>query len=144
MVPSIPAVDYWGPYSVYWDKNDLTLSQNMGQMYIGALPIVLVMTVGITRGVLWTREMRAYTLSIAFLVALRARAPTRRFSACSLKSLPGVAMFRRPADASFLVGGLLAIAGGYVCASVVDRQPARAQPAAAELSSSALIVALVL
>jgi hypothetical protein len=28
--------------------------------------------------------------------------------------LPGVAFFRRPADASFLLGGLLVIAGGYV------------------------------
>ena len=108
-----PAVDYWGPYSVYWDKNDLALSQNMGQLYIGALPIVLVMTVGLTRGALWTREMRVYALSILFLVlyALGAYTPAFRLF---YEVLPGVAMFRRPADASFLLGGLLAIAGGYV------------------------------
>ena len=108
-----PAVDYWGPYSVYWDKNDLALSQNMGQLYIGALPIVLVMTVGLTRGALWTREMRAFTLSILFLVlyALGAYTPAFRLF---YEVLPGVAFFRRPADASFLLGGLLGIAGGYV------------------------------
>ncbi len=108
-----PAVDYLGPYSVYWDKNDLALSQNMGQLYVGALPIVLVMTVGLTRGALWSREMRAYTLSILFLVlyALGGYTPAFRLF---YEVLPGVAFFRRPADASFLLGGLLAIAGGYV------------------------------
>jgi hypothetical protein len=108
-----PAVDYWGPYSVYWDKNDLTLSQNMGQLYVGALPIALIMTVGLTRGALWAREMRGYTLSILFLVlyALGIYTPAFRLF---YEVLPGVALFRRPADASFLLGGLLAIAGGYV------------------------------
>ena len=108
-----PAVDYWGPYSVYWDKNDLALSQNMGQLYIGALPIALTITVGLTRGALWAREMRAYTLSILFLVlyALGNYTPAFRLF---YEVLPGVAFFRRPADASFLLGGLLAIAGGYV------------------------------
>ncbi|NJO22175.1 MAG: YfhO family protein [Sphingomonadales bacterium] len=108
-----PAVDYWGPYSVYWDKNDLALSQNMGQLYIGALPIALTITMGLTRGALWAREMRAYTLSILFLVlyALGNYTPAFRLF---YEVLPGVAFFRRPADASFLLGGLLAIAGGYV------------------------------
>jgi hypothetical protein len=108
-----PAVDYWGPYSVYWDKNDLTLSQNMGQLYVGALPIALIMTLGVTRGALWAREMRAYTFSIVFLVlyALGGYTPAFRLF---YEVLPGVALFRRPADASFLLGGLLAITGGYV------------------------------
>jgi hypothetical protein len=108
-----PAVDYWGPYSVYWDKNDLTLSQNMGQLYVGALPIALIMTLGVTRGALWAREMRAYTFSIVFLVlyALGGYTPAFRLF---YEVLPGVALFRRPADASFLLGGLLAISGGYV------------------------------
>jgi hypothetical protein len=108
-----PTVDYWGPYSVSWDQNDLSLSQNMGQLYVGALPIALIMTLGLTRGALWAREMRAYTLSIVFLVlyALGDYTPAFRLF---YEVLPGVAMFRRPADASFLLGGLLAIAGGYV------------------------------
>jgi hypothetical protein len=108
-----PAVDYWGPYSVYWDKNDLALSQNMGQLYVGALPIALIMTLGVTRGALWAREMRAYTFSIVFLVlyALGGYTPAFRLF---YEVLPGVALFRRPADASFLLGGLLAITGGYV------------------------------
>ena len=108
-----PAVDYWGPYSVYWDKNDLSLSQNMGQMYVGALPIVLVLTIGVARGVLWAREMRAYALSILFLLLYALGAYTPAFK-LFYDFLPGVAFFRRPADASFLLGGLLAIAGGYV------------------------------
>jgi hypothetical protein len=108
-----PKVDYWGPYSVYWNKNDLALSQNMGQLYIGILPMLLVLTVGLLRGVLWAREVRVYTIAIALLVlyALGEYTPAFRLF---YETMPGVAMFRRPADASFLVGGLLAIVGGYV------------------------------
>ncbi len=108
-----PTVDYWGPYSVYWDKNDLSLSQNMGQMYVGTLPIVLVLTIGLARGVLWAREMRVYVLSILFLLLYALGTYTPAFK-IFYDFLPGVAFFRRPADASFLVGGLLAVAGGYV------------------------------
>jgi hypothetical protein len=52
-------VDYWGPYSEWWDKNELTVSFNMSQMYVGSLPVLLLLTVGIVRGALWAREVRA-------------------------------------------------------------------------------------
>lgn len=108
-----PKVEYWGPYSVSWDKNDLSLSQNMGQMYVGTLPIVLILTAGLARSALWAREMRAYVLSILFLLLYALGTYTPAFK-LFYEFLPGVAFFRRPADASFLLGGLLGIAGGYV------------------------------
>ena len=63
-----PSVAYWGPYSEAWDKNELTLSQNMSQMYVGTLPILLVLTVGLMRGTLWSREMRFYAIGIVVLL----------------------------------------------------------------------------
>lgn len=108
-----PKIEYWGPYSVSWDANDLSLSQNMGQMYVGVLPILLVLTVGLVRGALWAREVRFYVGAIVFLVlyGLGSYTPIFRFF---YEVLPGVALFRRPADASFLVGGMLSIVGGYL------------------------------
>ena len=40
-------VEYWGPYSTAWDPSNLSLTQNMGQLYVGALPVLLLVTVGV-------------------------------------------------------------------------------------------------
>jgi hypothetical protein len=108
-----PDVDYWGPYSEYWDKNEITLSQNMGQMYVGALPILLILTAGVTRGLLWAREIRLYVIAIAVLGLYAFGTYTPAF-ALMYKVVPGVSFFRRPVDATFLIGAMMAIVGGYL------------------------------
>jgi hypothetical protein len=106
-----PKVEYWGPFSESWNKNDLTLSQNMGQMYVGTLPVLLVLTVGLVRGLVWSREIRGLTImtGLLLLYALGSHTPAYSFF---YDVMPGVALFRRPADATFLVGGLMAVLGG--------------------------------
>jgi hypothetical protein len=108
-----PKVEYWGPFSESWNKNDLTLSQNMGQMYVGTLPVLLVLTVGLVRGLVWSREIRGLTImtGLLLLYALGSHTPAYSFF---YDVMPGVALFRRPADATFLVGGLMAVLGGYL------------------------------
>jgi hypothetical protein len=108
-----PAVSYWGPYSEWWDKNELTLSQNMSQMYLGTLPILLVLSVGLMRGALWLREIRAFTVVIAFLLLYALGGYTPAFGVF-FSYLPGVSFFRRPVDATFLIGALLSIVAGYL------------------------------
>jgi SAM-dependent methyltransferase len=108
-----PAVPYWGPYSEWWDRNELTLSQNMGQMYLGTLPILLILTVGLVRGMLWSREMRFYTLGVAVLLLYALGKYTPAFGVF-FHCLPGVSYFRRPVDAVFLIGALLSVAAGYL------------------------------
>lgn len=107
------AVEYWGPFSPTWDPKEITLSQNMSQLYIGALPIALLIGLGLARRLLLAREIRAFTIAIlaVTLYALGRNTPIFRVF---YDYLPGVALFRRPADATFLVGGLAAIAGGYL------------------------------
>jgi hypothetical protein len=106
-------VHYWGPYSEWWDTNGRTLTQNMSQIYLGTLPMVLILTVGLARGALWSRELRFYAIAIAglLLYALGSYTPVFGFF---YDYLPGVALFRRPVDATFLVGAVLAIAAGYL------------------------------
>jgi hypothetical protein len=108
-----PAVDYWGPYSEWWNKNELTLSQNMSQLYLGMLPMLLILTVGLVRGALWAREIRTLTVAAGCLLlyALGSYTPIFRIF---FDYVPGVAFFRRPVDATFLVGALLAIVAGYL------------------------------
>jgi hypothetical protein len=108
-----PAVPYWGPYSEWWNKNELTLSDNMSQMYLGTLPILLVLTVGVGRGALWAREVRVLTVAAGLLLLYALGGFTPVFGVF-FNYLPGVALFRRPVDATFLVGALLALAAGYL------------------------------
>jgi hypothetical protein len=134
-----PHVHYWGPSSIAWKPNQLWLAQNMSQLYFGALPILLILTIGIARGVLWTREIRAFALAaVVFLVyALGAFTPVFR---AMYELLPGVNLFRRPADATFLLGGMLAILGGYL----VHRWVSGTVPSASlrqRLSEAAVIIA---
>jgi hypothetical protein len=108
-----PAVEYWGPYSVTWDKSELTLSQNMGQVYLGTLPVLLILTVGVLRGALWSRQIRVLMIAAGVLLLYALGSHTPAF-AVLYAWLPGVAFFRRPVDAMFLVGALLSIAAGYL------------------------------
>src|SRR5690606_15643104 len=50
--------DYWGPPSAAWGAG-IYLAQNMGQVYIGAIPLLLLILAG-ARGLLWEREVRFF------------------------------------------------------------------------------------
>ena len=105
-----PFNDYWGPPSPRWGSVDLYLARNMGVLYVGALPLVIII-VGALRGVLWRRQIRFFSVAfVASLVyALGGYTPLYRV----LFLLPGADLFRRPADATFLIGALAAVLAGY-------------------------------
>lgn len=107
--------DYWGPPSYQWDqiwgRPDLNIAQNVGQLYMGAIPAILALA-GLYSGILWSREVRFFSaaLGVAFLYALGWYTPVFGILHAYL---PGVGLFRRPADAVFLIGFLGAILAGY-------------------------------
>jgi hypothetical protein len=103
--------DYWGPPSFAWQGTDLFIAQNMGVLYIGAIPVILFVTAAL-RGVLWGSEIRFFTVAAvaALLYALGWYTPVFHVL---YEVLPGVSLYRRPADATFLVGALAAILAGY-------------------------------
>lgn len=105
-----PFSDYWGPPSPRWGPVDLFLARNMGVLYLGALPIALVV-IGLTRRMAWSREIRPFTAMAALMMAYALGRYTPLFGAFWL--LPGVELFRRPADAAFGLGALVAILAGY-------------------------------
>jgi hypothetical protein len=111
-----PNIPYWGPPSFPWHgafgSTDLYHAQNIGQLYAGALVIVAVIGLGIVRGVLWSREVRFFTVALALLLLYALGKYTPAFRAM-YEVLPGVALYRRPADATFPLGLMLAICAGY-------------------------------
>src|SRR5579871_2642424 len=112
-----PNVDFWGPPSLAWDAtmrpSGIALAQNMGEIYCGILAVILILSAGLARGLLWTREVRFFAIAFALvlLYALGWYTPVFRLM---YELLPGVDLFRRPADATFIIGLLLAITTGYL------------------------------
>ena len=113
--------DYWGPPSFAWPDTGLFIAQNMGQLYIGAIPLLLLLTAAL-RGQLWAREIRffACAAAVALLYALGWYTPLfRGFYAL----LPGVSLYRRPADATFLIGAVGAVLAGYSAHRLLQSPP---------------------
>jgi hypothetical protein len=108
--PSGAMADYWGPPSFTWNAG-IYLAQNMGQVYIGAVPLLLLILAGL-RGLLWAREVRFFTVACVALLLYAFGWYTPVFRVF-YEVLPGVGLFRRPADATFMIGALAAILAGY-------------------------------
>lgn len=123
-----PLENFWGPPSPAWEKRfgplDLYLARNMGELYIGLLPILLVVGPGLVRGALLRREIVA--LSVAALLVLIYALGRYTPGFFLLFHLPGVDFYRRPADALFVLGALLAILGGYLTHLVLTDAAPRA------------------
>jgi hypothetical protein len=138
-----PAVPFWGPPSFAWGPTDLFLAQNMGQLYLGAMPLVVIVGLGLACGLLWARDIRFFTIAsvVAILYGLGWYTPEFRVF---YELVPGVTLYRRPADAAFLIGALLAVLGGYLVHCWLSRtvKPAsRAQWAIGLATTGAILAA---
>jgi len=109
--------EFWGPPGFPWHEvfgqTGLFIAQNVGQIYLGALVIITVLSFGLVRGGLWAREIRFFTIvaTLTLLYALGKYTPVFRVM---YEMLPGVALYRRPADATFVFCALLAVIAGYL------------------------------
>ncbi len=109
--------EFWGPPSFAWVGTDLFTAQNVGQSYIGALPVALLIA-AFVRGDAWAREVRYFTIAfvVMLLYALGWYTPVFRIA---YEIVPGVSFYRRPADAVFLMGGLGSIVAGYALSRII-------------------------
>ena len=108
---------YWGPPSMSWSGTGLYLAQNMGQLYMGALPALLLI-LGAVSGRIWKRDCLVYSASLvaATLFALGWYTPVfQLFHAL----IPGIDLYRRPADAVFLIGFLGSVLAGRMLDKVL-------------------------
>ena len=111
-----PKVDFWGAGGWAWNERfgmaDLFLAQNMGLLYSGALAGVMLV-VGAARGALWSREIRFFTIA-ALLTAFFMFGWYTPVFHLMYELMPGVKLFRRPADATFVFGAMIAFVAGYM------------------------------
>jgi hypothetical protein len=111
-----PKVDFWGTGGWAWNERfglaDLFLAQNMSLLYSGAIaPVVLV--IGMSRGLLWSREIRFFAIATLLTAFFMFGWYTPVFHVM-YEVMPGVKLFRRPADGTFAFGALIAIMTGYL------------------------------
>ena len=110
---------YWGPGSLDWPANFLSMSENMLEVYVGTLPVLLLLSLGFMRGRIWSREIRFFALAIAALTVYALGRYTGLF-AWAYAYIPGVDLFRRPADATYALGAMISISAGYFVHLIVS------------------------
>lgn len=114
-----PLKDYWGPPNPdFWGDQKLALARNMANVYMGALPLAAFLMLGVARGGLLAREIRPYVIA-ALVLLLFGLGKYTPFFAWAFH-LPGADMFRRPADATFPLGAMLAIIAGFLVHRLAD------------------------
>jgi hypothetical protein len=102
--------NHWGPPSPTWGDTGLFLARNMGVLYGGAIPFFLILATLCT-GRAFGAEIRFVTIALLVMLIYALGWYTPLFQL--FWTLPGVSLFRRPADATFVIGGLAAVLAGY-------------------------------
>ncbi|MGH6813623.1 MAG: YfhO family protein [Methylocella sp.] len=104
--------DYWGPDYDTMPRADWT-DRAVDYLFIGTLPFLLIAWHGFGAGRLFARRGRLFLvlLLLALAYALGRYTP---FFALAFDWIPGVSLYRRPADATFLINLALALAAGFL------------------------------
>ncbi len=105
-----PLKDFWGPPSQAFGTTDIYLARNMTAIYMGALPMAALLA-ATSKGFFKSREARFFAgAAVLFaLYALGRYTPVFEL----MFHVPGVDLWRRPADATFPLCAVLAILAGY-------------------------------
>ncbi|MGC2083607.1 MAG: hypothetical protein WA702_09640 [Bradyrhizobium sp.] len=127
---------YWGPGATTLTEVALT-DDSENYLFFGVVPILLLLWFGIVGGGVWRRGRRLMmcTLAVACLFMLGRYTP---FYELAFRFVPGIDLFRRPADASFLFGIALALLVGHSLADYVRDGPPPFRPLMSGLAASAL------
>ena len=105
-----PLKDFWGPPSQVFGTSDIYLARNMTAIYMGALPMLALLAAS-GKGFFEEKEIRFFAGAAALLTIYALGRYTPLFAL--LFHIPGVDLWRRPADATFPLCSVLAILGGY-------------------------------
>ncbi len=109
--------DYWGPGYETMTDADWT-DRAVNYLFIGTVPMLLLAWKGIGAGWLLRKDVRP-ALLLGILSALYAVGRYTPFFGWVFDAIPGVELYRRPADATFLLNVSLALASGFLLSRYV-------------------------
>ncbi len=104
--------DYWGPDWHSLSEGTWT-DRATNYLFVGTIPALLLLWHGIAGGRLFAREFRFF-LIVGFAALLYALGRYTPGFEVIFDHMPGVNLYRRPADATFLINIALAFAAGYL------------------------------
>jgi len=127
---------YWGPGAATLPEVALT-DDSENYLFVGAVPVLLLLWFGIIGGGATRRGRRLMTcmLAIACLFMLGRYTP---FYSLAFRFVPGIDLFRRPTDASFVFGIALAFLVGHGLADYVREGLPRFRPLRTVVTVSAM------
>lgn len=105
---------YWGPGAATLAEVDLT-DDSENYLFVGAVPTLLLLWFGLAGSRAWQpgRRLMACTLAISCLFMLGRYTP---IYGLAFRFIPGIDLFRRPTDASFVFGIAIAFLVGHCLA----------------------------
>jgi len=126
---------YWGPGAATLAEVDLT-DDSENYLYVGAVPTLLLLWFGLAGRRVWLPGCRlmACTLAVSCLFMLGRYTP---LYALAFRFIPGIDLFRRPTDASFVFGSAIAFIAGHCLADYVRNGLPQLRPLSALLAISA-------
>jgi hypothetical protein len=110
--------DYWGPGYETIAEADWT-DRCVNYLFVGTVPILLFVWHGLAGGRAFARPSRFF-LTVLVLTMIYAFGRDTPFFSWAFDWLPGVALYRRPADATFAVNIMLALTSGYLLHRYVE------------------------
>ena len=137
--------EFWGAPSPLWGWVDLYVARNMSNIYSGAL-VILALIFGAVQGALFRSGARFFGIALILMLFYTLGRYTPFFRLV-YDAIPGVDMFRRPADGTFLIGALAAYAAGHAVHVIVTENPrfaSRAGRLTLSISVAAVLSALAL
>ena len=114
--------EYWGPPSLRWQGTGLYIAQNMGQFYFGAAAM-LALVLGALTGALFEKRAVFFTIALVIAVLYALGWYTPAFQAFHAY-VPGVNLYRRPADAVFVIGFLASVLAAFSLDRLLSGRPA--------------------
>ncbi len=142
----LAVADIFGTHKTYWGPSAGTLPEvaytddSFNYMFVGSVPLVLVLWFGVVGGRLFRRGRRllAGAAVLALLYALGRYTP---LFPLAFEWLPGVREFRRPVDADFVFLAMLALLAGHLLADYVrEGLPPRRILASAVVAAAAIAI----
>jgi hypothetical protein len=126
---------YWGPGAATLAEVDLT-DDSENYLFVGAVPTLLLLWFGVAGHGAWQpgRRLMACALAISCLFMLGRYTP---FYSLGFRFIPGIDLFRRPTDASFVFIIALAFVVGHCLADYVRDGSPKLRPLSAVLAIAA-------
>ncbi|MDB5545456.1 MAG: conserved rane protein of unknown function [Hyphomicrobiales bacterium] len=132
---------YWGPGYGTSPLPDHT-DRSINYLFAGSLPLLLIVWHGLAGGRLLERSGRAFAL-LGLVATLYAMGRYTPVFAILFDHLPGVSLYRRPADAAFLLNIAIAGGAGYLLHRyIVDGPPRPIQRLGAPLAGALALATL--